>query len=439
MSEIAPMLPLCYRDTTLLPRVVAPPYDVIDDALRAALGRRHEYNVVHLDLPEGEGDDKYAASARLFSEWQKRGVLVRQSEPAFYRYAQTFAPPGGGSAITRRGFFALIRAVPFSERSVLPHERTLTGPKLDRMKLSRATRATLSPQFMLYSDPHRVLDADLDGGAKMADFSSEDGVRHELWRVTAPMALARVTSTIAQAPLYIADGHHRYETAVALAQEIDAKARAQGMVPSSRAEHLFTFALLANGDDPGLVVFPTHRLLHSLPDFDFDTLIERAGALFVVEPVSGAEQELIAQLRRASGPAVCAVAQGGRAVLLTLRSDADLGAHPVLGKRSDVVRRTAVALLHDGLIEHVLGVSAEAQAAKTNIRYVQEARAGLAALESGTAQVLFLMNPTPVSTIREVADAGEVMPQKSTYFYPKVLTGLFFHTLDPGRAVDGPA
>jgi len=435
MADIAPMMPLRYGDPKALPEVVAPPYDVIDDAMRAELAARHAKNVVHIDLPEGEGDAKYDNAARVFSAWQAEGVLVRDAAPAFWRYAQTFEPPGGGAAITRRGFFALVRAVPFSERSVLPHERTLTGPKLDRMKLSRATRATLSPQFMLYSDPQRVLDADLDAGAAYADFSTPDGIRHQLWRVTAGASIARITSALAASNLLIADGHHRYETAVALAQEIDRAARADGKDPSPRAEHLYTFAFLANGDDPSLVVFPTHRLIHSLARFDFDELVEKAGELFVVSPATGGAAELREQLARAGGAAVCAVAGGGRAALLVARTDVDLAKHPVLGKRPAVVARTAVALLHDGIIEHILGVSAEAQALKTNIKYLQDAKSGVDYVERGQGQVFFLMNPTPVSTIREVAEAGEVMPQKSTYFYPKVLTGLFFHTLDPTRSV----
>jgi uncharacterized protein (DUF1015 family) len=436
MADIAPMLPLRYADPTAMPALVAPPYDVIDKSMRAELAARDAHNVVHIDLPEGEGDAKYDNAARAFEAWQARGVLVRDDAPAFWRYAQTFEPPGGGAPITRRGFFALVRAVPFSERSVLPHERTQTGPKLDRMKLSRATRATLSPQFMLYSDPQRVLDADLDSGALFGDFSTPDGIRHQLWRVTAPASIARITSAVAASNLLIADGHHRYETAVALAQEIEQAARAAGQAPSARGEHSYTFAFLANGDDPSLVVFPTHRLIHSLPHFDFDELVMKASDLFVVHPAQeGSTEELCEELARAGGEAVCAIAGGGRAALFVARTDVDLKKHPVLGKRPEVVARTAVALLHDGLIEHVLGVSAEAQALKTNIKYLQDARAGVGFVERGQGQVFFLMNPTPVATIREVAEAGEVMPQKSTYFYPKVPTGLFFHTLNPTRTV----
>jgi uncharacterized protein (DUF1015 family) len=426
MAEIAPLTPLRYDPNTYA-RVVAPPYDVIDAALRNKLALRDPKNVVHIDLPEGEGDERYERARRLFEEWQTEGTLVREERPALWRYAQSFDPPEGGARITRKGFFALVRAVPFSDRVVLPHERTLTGPKLDRQKLSRATRATLSPGFMLYSDPARALDAELDRAEPFASFASDDGVAHEIALLSDEAAIRRVRQVLSPGKLLIADGHHRYETAVMLAHELGAA--------DPRAEHRFMPVFLVNGDDPGLVVFPTHRLVHSLADFDFDRLLGEAGDLFTVAPLAPDPEALRAAVAAAGGPALAAVARGGRAALLTLKSDADLAAHPVLGKRPEVVRTTAVALLHDALLEQVLGISAEAQAAKTNLRYLQEVHAGIEAVEQGSGQVLFVMAATAVRTIREVAEAGEVMPQKSTFFYPKVPTGLFFHTLDPARLV----
>lgn len=435
MADIAPLKPLRYAPE-LFPDVIAPPYDVIDAQQRKQLGARHPRNVVHIDLPEGDGDARYAHARALFEAWQADGTLRRDEAPSYWRYSQTFEPPGGGAKLTRRGFFALVRAVPYGERQVLPHERTLTGAKQDRILLSRATRAMLSPQFMLYSDPARALDADLDGGAPFAAFRTEDGVEHAIARVTDPQALQRITGALAGSQLLIADGHHRYETAVSLAQEIEREARARGSAPSPRAEHLFTFAFLANGDDPSLVVFATHRLVHSLAAFDFDQLLRSAAQLFDVEPVAGDADRLRAALEAsAARPALCAVGPEGRAALLKLKADADLARHPVLGARPAVVRSTAVALLHDGLLEHVLGISKEAQAAKTNLKYLQDARQGVELVAAGEGQVLFLMNPTPVATIRAVAEAGEVMPQKSTFFYPKVPSGLLFHTLQADRDV----
>jgi hypothetical protein len=198
---------------------------------------------------------------------------------------------------------------------------------------------------------------------------------------------------------------------------------------------------LTNGDDPALVVFPTHRHVHSVPGFAFDELVRGASPAFdVVELPRGAPaQELTQRLRAAAafGPSVVAAAPDGRAVLLTLRGGLDLAVHPTLGKQPLVLRKTDVAVLHAGILEGVLGITEAAQAAKTNLWYPQDAAAALAELRAGKGDVLFLMNATPVADVREVAEAGHVMPQKSTFFYPKVPTGLAIHTLDPSRAVPG--
>jgi uncharacterized protein (DUF1015 family) len=361
---------------------------------------------------------------------------VRDDQPAFYRYDQTFRPPGqapGGAAIKRRGFLALVRVAPFADRIVLPHERTLSGPKEDRLKLFRATRANLSPGFMLYRDARGELDAPLDVAEPLAEFSTPDGVDHALSKVSARDAVHAIVSGIARSTLLIADGHHRYETALRYSQET---AAGPG---GARGEHLYFMTFLANGDDPNLVVFPTHRHVHSLPSFSFDDLVSRARAFFeVVELPRGAPgDEVLARLRSAgrSAPSMAAAAQDGRVAVLTLRRDADLDAHPTLGRKPAVLRRTDVALLHGGILEGVLGITPEAQAAKTNLWYPQDAGGALGELRAGRGQVLFLMNATPVTQVREVAEAGEVMPQKATFFYPKIATGLAIHTLDPARAV----
>ena len=433
MADISPLKPLRYSPDAL-EKVVAPPYDVIDAELRARLGARSPENVVHVDLPEGDGDARYAHARDLFESWQRRGVLVRDEVPGYYRYAQVFEPPLGGPRITRKGFFALVRATPYGDRAVLPHERTLTGPKTDRIALSRATRAMLSPQFMLYSDPARALDADLDAGARLAEFRTEDGIEHRLAKIVDPEAILRITRALAPGSLLIADGHHRYETAVSMAAEIDAELLARGETPNPRAEYKYTFALLSNGDDPNLVVFATHRLVHSLPNFDVEALLRGAAELFDVERIEGGVDRVRGALQASRRTAIGVVARGAGA-LLSLKASADLAGHPVLGKRPAVLRQTSVALLHDGLLERVLGITPEAQALKINIRYLQDPRAGAASVERGEGQVLFLLMPTPVETVRRVAEAGEVMPQKSTFFYPKVPSGLFFHTLSTNRVV----
>jgi len=438
MARISPLTPLRYDLARLsdgLASVVAPPYDVIDAAQRSELAARSPHNVVRLILPEGEGDSKYAHAAEILEAWRRDGALVRDDVPAFYRYDQTFSPPDGGEAITRRGFLALVRLSPFSERNILPHERTLSGPKEDRLKLFRATRTNLSPGFMLYRDPRHALDAPLDTAEPLTELTTPDGVRHVVSRVTRRDAMSAIVEGVARSQLLIADGHHRYETALRYSHEVDAThPRA-----SANAEHRFFMAFLANGDDPKLVVFPTHRHVHSLAHFSFDEMLTRAHGAFDVRPLAvGASAEQIrAALDEAKGrgPTIAAAAPDGRVAILTLRSDVDLSRHPTLGARPDVLRHTDVAVLHSAILEHILGITPEAQAAKTNIWYPQDARGSLAELRGGKGDVLFVMNATPVADVRRVAEAGEVMPQKSTFFYPKVLTGLAIHTLEPERDV----
>jgi uncharacterized protein (DUF1015 family) len=411
---------------------------------------RSPHNVVRLILPDGEGDAKYAHASALLGAWRKEGVLVRDEQAAFYRYDQIFEPPGGGQRRTRRGFLALVRVVPFKDRIVLPHERTLSGPKEDRLKLFRATRTNLSPGFMLYRDPKRILDAPLETAEMVGSFTTADRIEHRLAKVTTPDAIRTVVEHIGKSSLLIADGHHRYETALHYSLEVDA---AEGTLVKPylpRPEHRFFMSFLCNGDDPDLVVFATHRLVHSLPSFDWDDFLRKAGELFVVTPQTGnlaAAEAALSEARAKNAFLAIASPKGGgakgkngngrfpRMALLTLKPGVDLEAHPTLGQRPRVVRTTDVAILHSGILEHILGISLDAQVKKTNLVYLQDPKQGVAELESGGAQALFLMNPTPVAQVRDVAEAGEVMPQKSTYFYPKVLTGLAIHTLDPYRAV----
>jgi uncharacterized protein (DUF1015 family) len=450
MAEIAPLKPLRYDLSKAkggLGSLVAPPYDVISPEQRTELAAQDPHNVVRLILPEGEGDTKYGHAAELFGQWRKEGVLVRDEEAAFYRYDQTFRAPGQPASappIRRRGFLALVRLAPFADRIVLPHERTLSGPKEDRLKLFRSTRTNLSPGFMLYRDAKNELAGPLETAEVLTEFTTSHGTHHALAKVKNRDAMRAIVEGVARSALLIADGHHRYETAVRYSYEAAAAAGEKEVDPASRGEHRYFMTFLVNGDDPDLVVFPTHRHVHSLTSFSFDEMTRLAKDTFVVEPLeTGAPAAKIlerlkeAGKRGANGTAIAAAAADGRVALLTLRGDVNLDAHPTLGQKPAVLRRTDVAVLHSGILESVLGITPEAQAAKTNLWYPQDAEATLKELRvDKRGQALFLMNATPVAQVREVAEAGEVMPQKSTFFYPKVATGLAIHTLEPSRRVE---
>ncbi|GAC1362555.1 MAG: DUF1015 domain-containing protein [Polyangiales bacterium] len=440
MADVAPLKPLRFADSKSLPDLVAPPYDVISKEERAALAHKSPHNVVQLILPDGEGDAKYAHAAMLLERWRGDGTLVRDEQPAFYRYDQTFAPPGGGPRVTRTGLLGLVRLVPFSDRVVLPHERTLSGPKEDRLKLFRATKTNLSPGFMLYRDPKRALDSAMATGEPVARFTAQAAtepspIDHALWKIADQEAVHAIRDHLANGTLLIADGHHRYETALHYSREIDAA----GGGGSSLAEHRFFMVYFANEDDPNLLVFPTHRLVHGLPDFALDKVLDKVRDAFVVKDLGMREPSAyVAELAEAGkqGPALVVLADNGRrAVLLTMHPGFDASKHPTLGSRPQALRGTDVAILHAVLLEHAMGITLDAQAKQTNLAYLKDATDAVRRIGAGEGDALFLMNATPVAQVRAVAEEGEVMPQKATYFYPKVLTGLTIHTLDPSRQV----
>jgi uncharacterized protein (DUF1015 family) len=445
MAEIAPFRGILYdlAKAGAADKLLAPPYDVISDEDRAKLAALDAHNCVHLILPKdasgGDSDGKYQEAARALDAWLDQGVLRRDDAPALYRYHQIFREPGATSSpssarsFTRKGFICRIKLRRFDEGVVLPHERTLAGPKADRLKLKRATRCHLSQVFGLYSDPERATDAPFDALEKQApvlEGTTGDGVTQRLWRLTDAALQNKVVAALADKKIYIADGHHRYETMLALRDELRAEARS----PRSSVEYGTIF--LANMDDPGLLVFPTHRLVHGLPTFDFEKLVEGARAFFTsdelkVTNAQAVRHELEERGRRA--PTIAA-ARGNRIVYLTLRSDVDLERVPSL-RGPAVLRKLDVTLLHALVIEHVLGIDRAAQERQTNLRYLKDTAAALSSASAPDVQVVFLMNPTPVAQVKAVADAGEVMPQKSTFFYPKLASGLVLNPIIPSEEV----
>jgi len=433
MPKILPFRALHYSEAVIAD-VVAPPYDVISPDDRAVLAGKSEHNVVHVDLPQGEGDTKYENAAGLLKKWRQDGVLVAEPEPILLSYRQTFTSPVG-QELVRRGFFALVRLSAYDAKEILPHERTLSGPKEDRLKLFKATAANISPVFLLYRDPDFGLDAAIDRTEqKMAEFETPDGVKHQLGRVTDKAAIERAALVLGKGPALIADGHHRYETAVAYEREIDAARAAAGKPPAAdRASHRYVLAFLSNMEDPGLCVMPTHRLVHSVT-IDASMLSEKAAPYF--NQWSSQVYDLPALLRQLAegqgrAPTFAAVFPDGNALILALRQDVTGSDIPGLRERPQALWGCDVAVLHGAILEGMLGISAEAQAAQTNLVYIKDVKQAISRVAAEEGAVLFLMNATPVRQVREVALAGEVMPQKSTYFYPKVLTGLAMHVLDP--------
>jgi uncharacterized protein (DUF1015 family) len=434
MAEIAPFRGILYTAKAGAPEtLLAPPYDVISTEERARLAALDAHNSVRLILPEGNGDEKYANAARDLNEWLREGVMARDTAPALYRYHQTFTAEG--RTATRKGFICRIRLARFEERIVLPHERTLAGPKADRLKLKRATRAHLSQVFGIYSDPERASDKPfeaLEATAPALAGKTSDGVEQKLWRLTDAAAQQEVVALLADKKIYIADGHHRYETMLALRDELRGEAKGD---PRSSVEYGTIF--LANMDDPGLLVFPTHRVVRNLPAFDLAAVLEKAQKFFeVTELQAGSAVEVRGELaQRGKARPTFGIASGdGKIHYLSLRRDVSLDDVPSL-KGPAVLRTLDVTLLHALIIEDILGIDRVAQEQQTNLGYIKDTGAALEEAKKPGVQAVFVMNPTPVAHVKAVADAGEVMPQKSTFFYPKLASGLVLNPIVPSEDV----
>jgi uncharacterized protein (DUF1015 family) len=417
MAQIEPLRALRYDPAVVGPLadVVAPPYDVIDASQRAALLARSPYNVVAVDLPQGE-PDPYAAAGELFESWQLQGALTREHEPALWAHTQDYTGPDGASR-TRRGFFCRVRIEEYGAGRVRPHERTHPGPKEDRLRLTRATRANVSPIFSLYSDPsHAAWDALAPATERTpwGEVTDADGTVHRLWRVTDPPAIAAVQAATHDAELLIADGHHRYETMQAYAREI-----------GGDGEHRYILMCLVALEDPGLTVFPTHRLVRGLDDARREALAETLRRDFEISEVP------LEQLAPPPGESPLQLgyidAQSQRPLRLKLRSQTI--ADDALAGHSEAYRRLDTGVLETLLLKSALGMSDEDISHFNGLFYARDTAEALAMVASGEYDAAFLMRPTPVAQVRDVAAAGENMPPKSTCFFPKLLTGLLFNPL----------
>ena len=431
MAEVTPFRGIRYHESIALDAVVAPPYDVIPAAQAAALRARSPHNAVHLDLPvapgEAAGDAAYAAAAAAFEGWRAGGALVRDATPTLYLVDQTYRGPDGRQR-TRRGFIARLRLADFAERVVLPHERTHAGAKVDRLRLYRAAHADLSQIFLLAPDDDgKVEDALAAAAGAPAGAAREardgDGNLHRIVPLSGP-EVERVVALLRERPLYIADGHHRYETALAYRDE----RRAAG---DHSADTLMVY--LCGMSDPGLTVFPTHRLVRNVVVPPLAELRERLQPLFEVmgTPVRGLEacRGVLDGLGEQADPGrVFGLYLPHEDVCLIVKSRApEARRRLVAGGFSPEAAGLSVTVLHELVLHEALGM--DAGQAERHIDYATSVPDALAALAGGRYALGAFLNATLVSQVRALADRGETMPQKSTYFYPKLLTGLVFDAL----------
>jgi uncharacterized protein (DUF1015 family) len=432
VADIIPFKGVRYGPSVALDDVVSPPYDVISAAQAAELRARSPYGAVHLDLPVAPGeaarDAAYAQAAAHLASWQEDGVLVREAAPSLYLVDQTYRGPDGRER-TRRGFIARLRLTDFDERAVRPHERTHAGPKIDRLRLYRAAHADLSQIFLLFDDGGGVEDAlaaaaDVAPAASPGEARDGDGNRHRIVPLAGAVA-DRVVALMRERPLYIADGHHRYETALAYRDE----RRAAG---DHSADTLMVY--LCSMSDPGLSVFPTHRLVRDVDVPPLAVLLDRLRPFFepVGEPVHGlhASRGALDRLGEQADPGrVFGLYLTGEDVGVIVKSREPAATERLVASGfSPDAAALSVTMLHELVFGEALGM--DHHKAEKHIDYAKSVPDALTALAGGRYQLGAFLNPTLVSQVKALADRGETMPQKSTYFYPKLLTGLVFDALD---------
>ncbi len=412
--------------------VVAPPYDVIDEVQQAALYARHPYNVVRLDLNRSEPDDvtpdaRYERAASLWKHWRVDGVLRQEHEEALYVYHQEYS--WEGQTFLRKGIVGRLRLEEFGAGKVFPHEQTLSGPKADRLKLIRASRANFSPIFGLYSDPNCDIQRQIDDhciGLTSLEARDDNGVRNRLWVVTDPAAINRAKEALLDKPVFIADGHHRYETSLNYRNEL----RAAGKLANENAPPNFILATLVSLQDPGLTVLPTHRLVQGLAGLTAAAVQESLAGTFETEiagtGAAGAREawELVA-------------ADGGQDVLgfgcaadqqwIFARCLDPSAMDSLAADHSPAWRDLGVSLLHTLVLGKLL--ASRVTGAGPELRYVHRDTEVAEAVRSGVCDLGCLVPPATVDHVEEIAGGLETMPPKSTYFYPKLLSGLVFHSL----------
>ncbi len=439
MAEIFPFA--AYRYDTAkckLEDVLTQPYDKITTAMQEAYYAKHPANLIAVEKgrtspQDSPADNVYTRAAASLKDWIARQALLRESAPGLYAYFQDYRVPGSEQRKARKGFIALGRVVDYDAGVVHRHEQTLAGPRADRLELLRHTRAHTGQLFMIYADPARAVDAILEEvsrGPASAEMRDEYDVLHRLWAVTDPARIAEVQRIMRDKKLVIADGHHRYETALTYRNE----QRAATGNSSPDAPHERVMMTFINTHSEGLLILPTHRVVANLADFDPSGLRATLAAWFDVTRFDDASPGRIASFRkeltaRGASARVIGLYTKDALTFLRLKASADLAG--LLAHVGAAQRQLDVTLLHRLILEKGMGITADAVSKESHITYEREMENAIAAVDSGKAQVSFLLNAVSVQQTLDMALGGQVLPQKSTDFYPKLLSGLTIYRLDP--------
>jgi uncharacterized protein (DUF1015 family) len=436
MADILPFRAFRYDPQQVKPvETVTQPYDKISPAMQQRYYDASPYNLVRIILGKHEAADNsqqnvYTRAAGYFKDWRSQGILRQDSMPSLYLYSQHFRVPGTNEERERQGLIALGRVEDYSAKVVFRHEQTLAKPKADRLDLLRATRAHFEQLFLLYEDSgeRNFLLAAAGTSAPIIELTDEYGVSHRVWQITDPRVIDSVCIQMRDKKLVIADGHHRYETALNYRNEQRGENPTADSAAAAPVPYEYVVMTFVDVNSPGLLILPTHRVVHSLSSFATEDFLKASRESFSVEEIDpaldAARATAILRQHGNSGTALLAVTTN-RAFLLTKTKNS-----PTLTGLSERQKSLDVVQLHKVLLEGVLKLSEESIRNQQNISYVRDTGEALAQVRAGKANITFLMNPCRVQEVQEIALAGEVMPQKSTDFYPKLLSGLTIYALD---------
>lgn len=404
--------------------LVCPPYDIISDRQREEYIKTNPHNIIRLELPKG--DDKYNKAAEILKDWLEKGILVKEDKPAIYIYEEEFTAYGERKAI--KGIICRVKLEEFSKGIILPHEFTLSKAKEDRLNLMKATNCNFSQIYSLYMDGEKNTLGKIDSLSKSEpdiQLQDNDNVTHRMWIIKDEKAIADICSDFTDRKLYIADGHHRYETALNYRNYL----REQGLAKEGDACD-YQMMMLVDMEHPGLVVFPTHRLVRNLDSFNAERVIDGCKKYFDVtehSDINTIESTLMELYNQ--GKKAYAFYCGGSSYKLLVLKDTNI-IKKLLPNASTATQQLDVTILHTLILEKIFGIDAENMAKQINLTYTKIFDEAISSVQQGNSQCAFILNPTRVSEIREVASNGEKMPQKSTYFYPKMITGLVMNQLE---------
>ena len=447
MAQVHPFRAFRYNPSRApFDRVLTQPYDKISPAMQEKYYATDPHNLITVEKgrvwpSDSSQNNVYTRAASALQDWIRNQIVVQDQAPAFYAYTQEYAVPGTEERRTRRGFIGAGKLEDYSAGVVFRHEQTLSGPKADRLELLRQTRTHTGQLFMLYSDAERRVDAVLAeaerSSAPATELRDEYDVVHRLWVIAEPERVAAIQQAMADKKLVIADGHHRYETAINYRNE----RRSQALHADPDASYEFAMMTFVNTQSEGLTILPTHRVAANLLDFSWASVRRHLEPWFTAEPFSfhnEAEQNeargkflhRLTEKRPLRSIGVYPATQGKKRTyyVLTLRPGADLS--QLLPNVSPLQRELDVVLLHEGILEPALGITPQAVTSEKNLTYEREASAALQAVDSGAAQIAFLLNACDVEQVMHIATAGEVLPQKSTDFYPKLLSGITMYRVE---------